>query len=774
MGSLGVKYGCLVMGLFLWLGFSLLSAERFSISSHPQSEPAELTKNPFLIGKHLIPSQIEGVVSETREIRQLNHTVHAVGGDTSSRKASFAPIKIGFSVWGTIGFGKKEVPIPRIDGRHFRYELIKRPEKNSQNIKKKYTTIRLSHRTYFRGSTKNSGGYIAELNFPPDLERGGGGDYDLLITLKLPTENINNKNTKSKSVEIIQKRVHKAFFFPKNKVNLVFLIDNSASMNRNDLTRSRFSSVYEALVKNVYSDTINEIALITFSQDAEVMLPFMSMTKFNRLFNTSGGKNVLHPSHPEFNKWTRPGRGNTDFSKAFNLAYELITANRNQTGSKNNSKTVMVFLTDGASNYPYKDEHLKLRAVGVPIYTVGLSHPDHLQEYQPKTLMKISAESGGRFFPAESEVLSRVFSQFIELSTAGVLTSGVLPLKSFYDPSELIVVSYYGYDKNQEYSRNSQKLQIKAYFKKTGKISKSRNIHKEYELLLYHNKAGVYYFSPIGEVKEIGVMERTEKATEIFSKQSTDSNSIQVGKKVNPDLQGTVRVWVSSLNKSGKVISTLYNKSFTVRIRPLRTVFLAQNTPFERINPHKPDIRYFALTNHSKRNVFVDIEFLNSKNSKKKLRNPIFEHFPLSINPKSTEIKTIIFPTALSTTSYASANPLATLIEGGQKGGGQSKDDLNGIQEYKFIVKTSEGDYLENLKFSYQDSFNKTTVFNATSEVAGVFDSESNRGLRQKLLLTSFFLKSEVFKVIFMIFHLLLFLQILTFGVYPRLTKLKK
>ncbi len=186
-------------------------------------------------------------------------------------------------------------------------------------------------------------------------------------------------------------------------LELVFALDTSASMAAEDLQPSRLEVAKNLIATLVDGLQTDFVALIDFAAVALIQCPLtQDYEAFKLLVQAS-------PLSPE-------GEQGTDFSGPFQLATRTFRALRG--GAK-----VLLLITDGEDQEKRWPEALEpLKKAGIPVFTVGVGVPQGapipLKDREGKivewkkdkagnlvqtrldepTLMRIAAESGGRFF----------------------------------------------------------------------------------------------------------------------------------------------------------------------------------------------------------------------------------------------------------------------------------------------------------------------------------------------------------------------------------------
>ena len=267
---------------------------------------------------------------------------------------------------------------------------------------------------------KQTGKYIyIDVRKLPIQERAGL--FDLYVSLKIPGE------------EEIWNRLVRKIQYVDSAAEVVLVIDNSRSMEKNDPQGLRYSACENFVHIASLSNKIEKIAVVKFSGSAKVVLPWIA-TKDAKQKNI---RRIL----------SRSRKGNaTNINEALEISSELFE------DSVANDK-IVILLTDG-KNEPerYSDAHKSLIELGVKIYTVGLS-----KSADTKLLKEISRESEGEFFSAvDDEKLLRIYNQIAqEINDFKPMLAGqakgeiVFPMVS---QDEFVDINLYGYKKGTSFA----------------------------------------------------------------------------------------------------------------------------------------------------------------------------------------------------------------------------------------------------------------------------------------------------------------------------------
>jgi len=250
----------------------------------------------------------------------------------------------------------------------------------------------------------SKGRYFSSLQLPPVAKPGW---YDLLIEIFA-------KNSRNFS-----RQIKKAFLYKKQKQNIIFLVDFSASMLRNDPARQRIQDILN-LLSGRYKKYINKTAIISFSDQINVLYPF-SFPRYSKL------KQVLKK---------KVEQRETNIPLAFRTVYKLL--------QKYNLKlkTIIVFLTDGVSSFSYHDEHLLLNKMNIPVYTIGLCGKNK-NDFNPSFLQKVADDTGGLTFAAGSADIHKVYNNIFKDSIEHIEELKIYPFFKTYSLNVLVIVKLF-------------------------------------------------------------------------------------------------------------------------------------------------------------------------------------------------------------------------------------------------------------------------------------------------------------------------------------------
>jgi hypothetical protein len=182
--------------------------------------------------------------------------------------------------------------------------------------------------------------------------------------------------------------IHDKRDFDSSRIDVVLVIDASASMKETDPGNLRITAVRRFIELARHSDQIANIALVAFQTESEVLL---SLTPPNEIGNLEKYLRRLKPS------------ASTNFDKAFNDAHGVLQRSKE-------ARQAVLFLSDGSVK-KYRETHRKFNQLAAPVHSIGLS-----QEADKQLLSRIAGESNGQFFDAPTaDQLNGIFVQVFHL-----------------------------------------------------------------------------------------------------------------------------------------------------------------------------------------------------------------------------------------------------------------------------------------------------------------------------------------------------------------------
>lgn len=175
--------------------------------------------------------------------------------------------------------------------------------------------------------------------------------------------------------------------------DVVMVIDDSGSMMQSDPGNSRYTAA-EALVQRMDED--NQVAVVTFSQEAAVVQPLIPLS------STANREKVTSVIHS-----LQTTEGGTNFSAALTEAMSVI--NSDNTSGRG---AMVIMLSDGFSQFDTSKELAEYVDRGIAVNTVGLALDD---PSGPALLQDIATTTGGQYYDVtNAELLGGVFQQIYD------------------------------------------------------------------------------------------------------------------------------------------------------------------------------------------------------------------------------------------------------------------------------------------------------------------------------------------------------------------------
>ncbi|MFC0329219.1 VWA domain-containing protein [Paenibacillus sepulcri] len=175
--------------------------------------------------------------------------------------------------------------------------------------------------------------------------------------------------------------------------DIVLVVDNSGSMLETDPDNERYAAAKQ-LINNMDSD--NRVAVVAFSNTAELIQPFVSL-------DTQDEKNSVNAVIDSL----KPTDGGTDFSLALTEAMKTIEG-------KENAKrgTLVILLSDGFSESNIDQQLAAYQEQQIAVNTVGLSVVDARGS---ALLQQIAESTGGSYYDvSEASGLALVFQNIYD------------------------------------------------------------------------------------------------------------------------------------------------------------------------------------------------------------------------------------------------------------------------------------------------------------------------------------------------------------------------
>jgi len=176
--------------------------------------------------------------------------------------------------------------------------------------------------------------------------------------------------------------------------DIVLVIDDSGSMMETDPGNSRYTAA-QALVSRMDAD--NQVAVLTFSDEARVVQPLTPLAKPEDVQRVTDAILGLETTE-----------GGTNISGALSEAMGVI--NEDNAADRG---AMVILLSDGFSEFDTSRELQEYVDRGIVVNTVGLRVDDPSGSY---LLQDIAATTGGQYYDvADADLLGDVFQQIYEL-----------------------------------------------------------------------------------------------------------------------------------------------------------------------------------------------------------------------------------------------------------------------------------------------------------------------------------------------------------------------
>ncbi len=227
-----------------------------------------------------------------------------------------------------------------------------------------------------------------------------------------------------------------------SSLKLVFLLDNSGSMRQNDPQNHRFTAITKLFKQSSVSRYVAQVAVIVFSNQAQLFIPFTSAANFPRVF----AKRLAAVFPSAARTETFFSQGKTDLDLPFQTLKRLLSTQA-QPG-----QTAVILLSDGVSSTQYQGTHQFLVDARIPVFTIG--YHQFMQSAAKRTaggqqaasfneafLRTLAAANNGEFWPASPASIRKVYSKAVKNVVTAVSPLLAAP-KRHYAPNELIVLGY--------------------------------------------------------------------------------------------------------------------------------------------------------------------------------------------------------------------------------------------------------------------------------------------------------------------------------------------
>ena len=218
---------------------------------------------------------------------------------------------------------------------------------------------------------------------------------------------------------------------PTEGVDIMLLMDVSASMNKQDFYPSRFIAAQSNALRFVKKRLNDRIGVVVFAKEALLQAPLT----------------LDHDALEDYISSLYLGMVNAEFTA---IGDGLAVAANHLKDSKAKSK-VIILLTDGDSNFGTIEPLMAAKAAatyGIKVYTIGTasapgqnpfsSAEDEINE---GLLMEIAQTTGGQFYRAKNEAeLEKIYDKINELEKTEFTTSSIIQRTDSYQSLLLAAV----------------------------------------------------------------------------------------------------------------------------------------------------------------------------------------------------------------------------------------------------------------------------------------------------------------------------------------------
>ena len=218
---------------------------------------------------------------------------------------------------------------------------------------------------------------------------------------------------------------------PTEGVDIMLLMDVSASMNKQDFYPSRFIAAQSNALRFVKKRLNDRIGVVVFAKEALLQAPLT----------------LDHDALEDYISSLYLGMVNAEFTA---IGDGLAVAANHLKDSKAKSK-VIILLTDGDSNFGTIEPLMAAKAAatyGIKVYTIGTASAPGQNPYSSAEdeineglLMEIAQTTGGQFYRAKNEAeLEKIYDKINELEKTEVTTSSIIQRTDSYQSLLLAAV----------------------------------------------------------------------------------------------------------------------------------------------------------------------------------------------------------------------------------------------------------------------------------------------------------------------------------------------
>ena len=218
---------------------------------------------------------------------------------------------------------------------------------------------------------------------------------------------------------------------PTEGVDIMLLMDVSASMNKQDFYPSRFIAAQSNALRFVKKRLNDRIGVVVFAKEALLQAPLT----------------LDHDALEDYISSLYLGMVNAEFTA---IGDGLAVAANHLKDSKAKSK-VIILLTDGDSNFGTIEPLMAAKAAatyGIKVFTIGTASAPGQNPYSSAEdaineglLMEIAQTTGGQFYRAKNEAeLEKIYDKINELEKTEFTTSSIIQRTDSYQSLLLAAV----------------------------------------------------------------------------------------------------------------------------------------------------------------------------------------------------------------------------------------------------------------------------------------------------------------------------------------------
>ncbi len=226
-------------------------------------------------------------------------------------------------------------------------------------------------------------------------------------------------------------KVDRTFLPPTEGIDIILLLDVSASMQKQDFYPNRFVAAQNTASRFIAKRPTDRIGLVAFAKEAMLHAPLT----------------LDHEALQEYISTLYLGiidANNTAIGDALGVAANHLK------DSKAKSK-IIILLTDGDSNAGAIEPGMAAKAAaayGIRVYTIGTAsapgdnpYSSQEDEINEGLMMEIAQETGGKFYRAKNETeLEQIYNTINQLEKTEFSPSSIINRTDFYQPLLLLAV----------------------------------------------------------------------------------------------------------------------------------------------------------------------------------------------------------------------------------------------------------------------------------------------------------------------------------------------